>query len=97
MRGPIIKEHLTNATVAGGGSKEYYVKHDGRIMRVFVKGTVDAARASGAVTVTLWRTLAMESLLLHGQQTRLVTVITWFILQTALLALLLLGRLAVVF
>jgi len=53
MRGPIIKEHLTNATVAGAGSKEYYVKHDGRIMRVFVKGTVDGTRASGAVTVTL--------------------------------------------
>ena len=54
MRGPIIKEYLTNATVAGGGATQTFrLKHDGRYARIFVKGTVDAGYASGALSVQL--------------------------------------------
>lgn len=53
MRGPIIKEHLTNATIGYNKPEEFYVKHDGRIMRVFVKGEISASIGSGGVTVTL--------------------------------------------
>lgn len=39
MRGPIIKEHLTNSSAGGGGFRTFNVKSDGRALRVFVKYT----------------------------------------------------------
>jgi len=50
---PIIKEHLTNATL-GAGTSSYDTTADGRQrVRVFIKGTVDAAYASGALVCYL--------------------------------------------
>tara|TARA_R110000751_G_scaffold9157_3_gene35022 strand:+ start:132 stop:584 length:453 start_codon:yes stop_codon:yes gene_type:complete len=54
MNGPLIKEHVTNGTLAGVSTTYYRVKTDGRDrIRVFVKGTIDATVASGAVDVWL--------------------------------------------
>ena len=54
MNGPLIKEHITNGTLAGVSTTYYRVKTDGRDrIRVFVKGTIDATVASGAVDVWL--------------------------------------------
>ena len=51
---PIIKEHLTNGTVAGGSTVVYDFNADGRErVRVFVKGVVDATIASGAIVFYL--------------------------------------------
>tara|TARA_R110000824_G_scaffold276621_1_gene465049 strand:- start:161 stop:754 length:594 start_codon:yes stop_codon:yes gene_type:complete len=50
---PIIKEHLTNATL-GAGSSSYDTAADGRQrVRMFIKGTVDATYASGALACYL--------------------------------------------
>ena len=47
---PIIKEHLTNGTLAGGSQVFYDFNADGRErVRVFVKGVVDATIAAGNI------------------------------------------------
>lgn len=54
LHGPIIKEHLTNGTVAGGSQVFYDFNAEGRErVRVFVKGLVDATIASGAIVFYL--------------------------------------------
>ena len=54
LHGPIIKEHLTNGTVAGGSTVVYDFNANGRErVRVFVKGVVDATIASGVIVFYL--------------------------------------------
>ena len=54
LHGPIIKEHLTNGVAPYGDILTYDFNAEGRgRVRVFVKGLVNAAYASGAMTFFL--------------------------------------------